>query len=100
MKYNLSSDLTRPATIEDFVLMEADSDRIPSLTVSTGVAGAVMSRSTNGLPDSGHPSNSLSSSWTAGKSGMWLNTASCICDAAAGADHGRLASWPSRPTSW
>jgi hypothetical protein len=31
MKNNRSSDLTRSATLDDFVLMEVDNERIPSL---------------------------------------------------------------------
>jgi hypothetical protein len=70
MKNNQSSDLTRSATLDDFVLMEVDNERIPSLMDSIGIAGVVISWSTNGFPDSGHPSNLFSSSWTVGNSVM------------------------------
>ena len=92
MKNSLSSDLTRSAMTDDYVLSEVDNERILSLTDSIGVAGVLISLSMNGLPDSGHPSNSSSSSWTVGKLGMLSSMASLICDVAAGAAHGRLAS--------
>jgi hypothetical protein len=66
MKNNLSSDLIISATIDDFVLIDEDSAMIESAVGAIGVAGVEISRLMKGLPDSGHPSNSLSSSWTVG----------------------------------
>ena len=62
MKNSLSSDRTRSVTVDDFVLIDADSARVLSLMNLAGTAGVEISLSINGLPDSGHPSNSLSSS--------------------------------------
>ena len=75
MKNNLSSDLITSATIEDFVFMDVDSAAIPSVVDGNEIAGVDISRFTKGLPDSGHPSNSLSSSWTDGNSGTFSRMA-------------------------
>jgi hypothetical protein len=68
MKYSLSSDLIRSATIIAFVLIDVGSAKTPC---STGSAGVITSRFTKGLPDyHGQPSNSLSSSWNVGNGGF------------------------------
>jgi hypothetical protein len=72
---------------------------ILSAVDAIGVAGVEISRFTNGLPDSGHPSNSLSSSWTVGNVGMLFMMARLTWDVAAGADHGWTASYPSSPAN-
>ena len=99
MKNSLSSDRTRPAIIDGFVLMVAGSEVISSFVVVVGVADAASSRLMKGLPDSGHPSNSSSSSFTVGNLGMSSKIASFIVVAAAGADHVLLASYQSKPIS-
>ena len=92
-------DLIISATIDDLVLIDADSAVILSAVDAIGAAGVEISRLTNGLPDSGHPSNSLSSSWTVGNVGTLFMMARLTWDVAAGDDHGWAASYPCRPAS-
>jgi hypothetical protein len=93
MKNNLFYLLMSPATLDDLVLMDVNSERMLSLTGLICIAnGDVILQFINGFHDVGLPSNLVYSSWTIGNLGICSNsTVSCIREAASGANHGRLA---------
>jgi hypothetical protein len=94
MKYSLSPDLIRSATIAAFLFIDVSRTKIPFWIGPTGV---ITSQFIKGLPDSGNPSNLLSTSWSVGKDGISFMSTIFSCAAAAGADHGCEGSYPSKP---
>ena len=88
MKNSLSSDQIKSAMIVVLVRIEFGRTEMSFSPDSPCVAGVIVSLTMNGFPDSGHPSNSLSSSCNVGKDGISSSSASFSCVASFDVDHG------------